>query len=67
MQIYRYASRLFMMVETTEDFSFEKKSAMDAANPRVQQWEELMWRYQQALPGARPGEKWMLMQKIFDL
>ena len=49
------------------DFSFDKKSIADAANPTVQRWEELMWQYQQALPSAKPGEKWLLMDKIFDL
>jgi L-rhamnose mutarotase len=33
----------------------------------VQEWEQLMWKYQQALPGSKPGEKWRLMEKIFDL
>lgn len=67
LEIYRVANRLFMLLETENDFSFERKNAMDAAIPHVQQWEQLMWKYQQALPGARPGEKWMLMDKIFSL
>lgn len=67
LEIYRVANRLFMIIEAEDDFSFEQKSAMDAANPRVQEWEELMWKYQQALPGAKPGEKWMLMGRIFSL
>ncbi len=67
LEIYRIANRLFMLLETENDFSFERKNAMDAANPHVQQWEALMWKYQQALPGARPGEKWVLMDKIFSL
>jgi len=67
LEIYRVANRLFMILETEDDFSFEQKNALDAANPRVQQWEELMWKYQQALPGARPGEKWVLMEQIFSL
>ncbi|MBD0352353.1 MAG: L-rhamnose mutarotase [Flavisolibacter sp.] len=67
MEIYRLYNRLFMVMETTDDFSFEKKAEMDAANPKVQEWETLMWQYQQALPGAKPGEKWMLMKKIFEL
>ena len=49
------------------DFSFEKKAAMDAKNEMVMQWEKLMWQYQQALPTAKPGEKWVLMHKIFSL
>lgn len=67
LDIYRVFNRLFMIMEVDESFSFEKKGAIDAANPKVQEWEQLMWRYQQALPGAKPGEKWMLMNKIFEL
>ncbi|HEY6083157.1 MAG TPA: L-rhamnose mutarotase [Chitinophagaceae bacterium] len=67
MEIYRTGSRMFMIMEVKDDFSFEKKAAMDAGNPKVQEWEELMWKYQQALPAAKPGEKWVLMEKIFGL
>jgi L-rhamnose mutarotase len=67
LDIYRIENRLFMIMETTNDFNLDDKAAADASNPRVQEWETLMWRYQQALPSAKPGEKWMLMQKIFQL
>lgn len=67
LEIYRVGNRLFMIMETDETFSFEKKNGMDNSNSKVQEWENLMWKYQQALPGAQPGEKWMLMKKIFDL
>lgn len=66
MEIYRISNRLFMIIETVADFSFEKKGKKDADNPRVQDWEVLMWGYQQALPIAKPGEKWLPMEKIFD-
>ena len=58
---------MFMIIEANDDFSFEKKTAMDAANSKVQEWEGLMWKFQQALPWAKPGEKWILMDKIFEL
>ncbi|CAG5072169.1 L-fucose mutarotase [Dyadobacter sp. CECT 9623] len=67
MDIYRLGNRLFMIMETEDDFSFEKKAEMDAANEKVQEWEQLMWKYQQALPEAKPGEKWVLMNQIFAL
>lgn len=67
MEIFRIENRLFMIMETTDEFSFEKKAAMDAANAKVQEWETLMWKYQQALPFAKPGEKWLPATKIFDL
>jgi len=67
MEIYRTGNRLFMIMETKDDFSFENKSKADALNIKVQEWEQLMWKYQQALPHAKPGEKWILMNKIFEL
>jgi L-rhamnose mutarotase len=67
LEIYRVSNRLFMIMETGPDFSFEKKAEADAHNPMVVQWEKLMWEYQQALPNVKPGEKWMLMDKIFTL
>lgn len=67
MEIYRYDVRLFMIMETTDGFSFESKAGMDAANPKVQAWEELMWQYQQPVKGAMDGQKWVLMSKIFQL
>lgn len=67
MEIYRFTNRLFMIIEATDEFNFANRGAADAANPKVQEWETLMWKYQQAIPGAKPGEKWVLMNKIFDL
>ena len=67
MQIYRFANRLFMIMEVNKKFSFEKKRTADAGNAKVQEWEELMWNYQQAIPGVKAGEKWVLMNKIFEL
>jgi L-rhamnose mutarotase len=67
LDIYRTGNRLFMIIEPNADFSFEKKAAMDIANPKVQEWEDLMWKFQQVLPWAKQGEKWILMDKIFEL
>lgn len=67
MEIYRVHNRLFMIMEVTDSFNFEQKAAADAANEKVQEWEQLMWKYQQALPVAKPGEKWLMMNRIFSL
>lgn len=67
MEIYRISNRLFMIMDVNDDFSFEAKSKADASNEKVQEWEKLMWNFQQALPFAKPGEKWVLMNKIFSL
>jgi L-rhamnose mutarotase len=65
-QIFLLGTRMVMVLQTDEDFSFEQKAALDKANPRMQAWEHLMWRFQQPVPQARSGEKWVLMEKIFE-
>jgi L-rhamnose mutarotase len=67
MEIYRTGNRLFMIMETDDSFSFERKAAMDEVNPKVQEWEQLMWKFQQPLTWAKKEEKWILMDKIFQL
>lgn len=67
MEIYRVYNRLFMILETTPEFSFEEKARSDQNDPLVQKWEQLMWTYQQALPGAAKGEKWQLMHRICEI
>jgi L-rhamnose mutarotase len=67
MEIYRLDTRLFMIMEVDGTFSFARKHRQDLQNPKVQQWENLMNQYQQPLPGTAPGEKWRLMDKIFQL
>lgn len=67
MEIYRTHNRLFMILKVVPDFSFEKKKAMDEANPKVQEWETLMSQFQQPLPWSGSGEKWLPMECVFKL
>jgi len=67
MEIYLLGTRMFMVMEVDETFSFEKKAEADSKNPKVQEWERLMWTFQQAVRGALPGEKWLVMERIFKL
>ena len=67
MEIYLLGTRMFMIMEVNERFSFDAKAEADRANLKVQEWERLMWRFQKPLPQAKPGEKWMLMERVFKL
>jgi len=67
MEIFLAGNRLFMIMTTTDDYDGAAKAAADASNPKVQEWEELMWKYQQALPWAKEGEKWVPMEKVYKL
>src|SRR2546425_3084375 len=55
LEIYLRGTRMFMIMKVSENFSFEKKAEADRKNQKVQEWENLMWKFQKALPDARPG------------
>jgi L-rhamnose mutarotase len=67
LEIYQLGTRLFMVMEVGENFSFAAKAKADRENAKVQEWENLMWKFQKPLPNAKPGEKWILMEQIFKL
>jgi L-rhamnose mutarotase len=67
MEIYLLGTRMFMVMEVNESFSFADKNQADQLNPRVQEWETLMGTFQKSLPQAKPGEKWLLMERVFKL
>ncbi len=67
LEIYLLGTRLFMIMEVSESFSFEATAQADRDNSKVREWEQLMWKFQQPLPQAKPGEKWILMERIFKL
>jgi len=67
MEIHRCGNRLVMVIETAPTFDPQAKAAADAADPAVIAWEELMDRYQQRLPWAPPGAKWIEAERIFAL
>jgi L-rhamnose mutarotase len=67
MEIYRTGNRLFMIMEVSAEYSQALKASIDANEPKVKEWETLMDTYQQRLPWAKEGEKWVPMQEIFKL
>lgn len=67
LEIFRVENRLFMIMEVDETFSLADKAAADAGDPDVQSWEALMWKFQKPLSSAAPGEKWLVMKRIFSL
>src|SRR5271165_4423593 len=65
MEIYLLGTRMFMIMEVNELFSFEAKANADKLNSKVQEWEMLMSTFQKTLPQTKPGEKWLLMERVF--
>jgi L-rhamnose mutarotase len=67
MEIYLIGTHLFMIMDVSPGFSFEKKAAMDSANPKVLEWEALMGNFQAVPEGANPVRRWQPLEKVFDL
>ena len=67
MEIYLQGTRMVLIMETTDNFSLEHKAKLDRNNPRVMEWENLMWKFQQAVPGVPEDQKWTPMERIFKI
>ena len=68
MEIYRLGTRMTMLMET-DDAVYDAAVMAQAlqSDPRVQEWETLMWQFQAPTPWTPVGEKWTPMRRIFDL
>lgn len=65
MQIYRRGRVLFMIMDTVDEFDFERDMARLATLPRQAEWEAYVSRFQGCEAGARSDEKWKRMERIF--
>lgn len=66
MEIYRRGRQLFMIMDTRDDFDFEKDMARLATLPRQAEWEAYVSQFQGCSADARSDEKWQPCAKIFD-
>ncbi len=67
MEIYLYGTRMFMIMETTPDFDFEKDMARLGTLERQAEWEKFVWKFQKSAPGSPEGSKWQLMERVYKL
>jgi len=66
MQIYSHGRSLFMIMDTVDDFDFERDMARLARLPRQAEWEAYVSQFQGCAAEASSADKWQLMDKIFD-
>jgi len=66
MQIYAKDNVLFMIVDTVDDFDWDRDMARLATLPRQAEWEAYVSQFQGCDPNATSAEKWQLMTPIFD-
>jgi L-rhamnose mutarotase len=67
MQIWQLGTRLFMVMDVAAGFDFAEMDRQAEADSCLQQWEALMWRFQQPTPWTPDGSKWAPMEQIFNL
>ena len=66
MQTYARGNVLFMIVDSVDDFDWERGMARLATLPRQAEWEAYESQFQGCDPTATSAEKWQMMGKIFD-
>ncbi len=66
MEIYRWQNRLFMLVETDDDFDWDLQMKKLSTLPKQEEWEIMMDAYQKRLTDNL-SEKWQPMKNIFNL
>ena len=66
-EIYNIGNRLFLLIDTNDKFTEENKKNLDLKNPLVQKWESLMSNYQKKIEFSKTNDKWVKMDKIFEL
>lgn len=67
MQIYLRGTRMFMIVEAGDRIDFDAAMKKLSTLPRQKEWEAFVAKFQQPLPDAKPGEKWLPMERVFKL
>lgn len=67
MEIYLLDNRLFMIVELDIADSWESVMERMGKQPRQQEWETFVAKFQQADNTASSEKKWQLMERIFRL
>lgn len=65
MQIYRKERTLFMIMDTVDDFDFQRDMSRLATLPRQAEWEAYVSQFQGCDPDAPSSAKWQLMDRIF--
>ena len=68
MKIFLSGTKLFMYIETVEDFQPEVNFQEYTANSsKANQWDELMRNFQERVSEAKEGEWWSSMEEVFNL
>ena len=62
--IYRIGQRLFLFMETVDDFDMARDMPKYMEHPKAKEWDELMRTFQTNVPEAEQGTTWVEMKEI---
>ena len=67
MKIFLRGRRMFMYIETTDDFEPRRDFARINEDPKSAEWNALMASLQERAPEASPDEWWAPMELVFSM
>lgn len=67
MKIFRAGTRMFMLMETTDEYDEAAAAQYLSKDPKSIEWEALMDNFQKPVPGAAKDVKWLPMTCCFEL
>ena len=63
--IFRNGRQLVLVISIPKGESLDKLNPKTTENnPRVNEWNKLMGKYQEGLPGAGVGVKWVFLERV---
>jgi L-rhamnose mutarotase len=66
MQIFLRGRRMFMYIDTDDDFDLRSAWARRMKDPKSVEWDQFMATLQERAPEATPDEWWAEMERVFD-
>lgn len=67
LQVFKNGRQLILVISIPKGESLDKLNPKTTENnPRVDDWNNLMKKYQTGIEGAKPGEAWIFLKKIED-
>jgi L-rhamnose mutarotase len=67
MKIFLLGRRLFMYMETPDDYTPSEASSIYLQEPKVVEWEKIMGELQEPVPEGCSGEWWSSMEMVYEL
>ena len=67
MKIFRTGNRMFMLMETTDEYDEHSAAQYFKNDPKSCEWEILMDNFQQRIEGSPVDSKWVAMACCFQL